>query len=887
MTIYEKLSALQKGKPENHILPFFWQHGEDNDTLRHYMQVIHNANIGAVCVESRPHPDFVGKLWWENMDTILDEAEKLGMKVWILDDSHFPTGYANGAVEKAPMELTHQYLDHNDLTMAGPRRQMEIPVARLSHPKPAPPWIPQPKDKKVWGDDHTLGVVAYQVLEKGKLANPVDLSNQIQDGRIIWDVPAGTWKIFVLYLTRDANGRNNYINFVDKASCRLLIDAVYQPHYDRYADKFGTTIAGFFSDEPPIGNTPGYTIGDLIGRPGMPLPWSGMLAERMDDACGADWKIQLPLLWAKGELGDTARIRTGYMNVCSKLVAECFSQQLGDWCSEHGVEYIGHMLEDCDMNAGLGPSMGHFFRGLSGQHMAGIDNIGGQVMPGFQNVPRHSGSNPVDEASFYQYTLGRMGASMAAVYPQQKGRCLCENFGAYGWQTGVRLEKYLVDHFLARGVNYFVPHAFTPKAFPDPDCPPHFYAHGENPQYRAFGELMTYTNRICTLIEGGKPVTPVALLYHGESQWGGWYQSNIAVCRELTRHQIGFTMLPADVFEYPEQFGTEFDPASKTFKVNGISFGAFVVCGCDSMTAPAAEFAAKASQAGFPVIFTEQLPQTIGDRSAEEAAAILHRLSGCTVTPLSKLAEVLIPIGRDVQLEEAWPDLTVYRYQNGGEVVLLLNEDNGRRFTGKVKLPVSGYPVRYDPWDNRLLNVEASQDVDGVELTLDLAPLEMCVLLVGSDRPETEAVHCAENTALPLENFLVSRCESREYPHFHDEETPNLQNGMQTLHPQFSGYYRYQTTFTLQNPGVCTLSIEDVGESAEVFVNDIRVGMRTAQPYCFDLTSAVKTGENTLVIEVATTLERKIASMGLDPAAMGVPAPLSPTGILGTVKLYY
>lgn len=33
------------------------------------------------------------------MDIILAEAEKRGMRVWILDDKHFPTGYANGILE--------------------------------------------------------------------------------------------------------------------------------------------------------------------------------------------------------------------------------------------------------------------------------------------------------------------------------------------------------------------------------------------------------------------------------------------------------------------------------------------------------------------------------------------------------------------------------------------------------------------------------------------------------------------------------------------------------------------------------------------------------------------------------------------------------------------
>ena len=39
------------------------------------------------------------------MDIIIDECKKLGMEIWILDDEHFPTGYAAGACKKAPNEL--------------------------------------------------------------------------------------------------------------------------------------------------------------------------------------------------------------------------------------------------------------------------------------------------------------------------------------------------------------------------------------------------------------------------------------------------------------------------------------------------------------------------------------------------------------------------------------------------------------------------------------------------------------------------------------------------------------------------------------------------------------------------------------------------------------
>ena len=102
------IQALLNHQADNHILPFFWQHGEDEATLREMMAAIHGASCGAVCVESRPHPDFCGPKWWRDMDVILDEARKRGRKVWILDDSHFPTGYANGALKDQPDSLCRQ-----------------------------------------------------------------------------------------------------------------------------------------------------------------------------------------------------------------------------------------------------------------------------------------------------------------------------------------------------------------------------------------------------------------------------------------------------------------------------------------------------------------------------------------------------------------------------------------------------------------------------------------------------------------------------------------------------------------------------------------------------------------------------------------------------------
>ena len=87
-------------REDNYLLPFYWQHGTHRDRIPAQIRRIRDSGCRALCVESRPHPDFCGPDWWADMDIILAECEKLGMKVWILDDKRFPTGYANGMIAK-------------------------------------------------------------------------------------------------------------------------------------------------------------------------------------------------------------------------------------------------------------------------------------------------------------------------------------------------------------------------------------------------------------------------------------------------------------------------------------------------------------------------------------------------------------------------------------------------------------------------------------------------------------------------------------------------------------------------------------------------------------------------------------------------------------------
>lgn len=202
----KRLESVLKKENANYIFPFLWLHGEDEATLREYMQVIHDANIGAVCIESRPHPDFLGDKWWADLDVIIEEAKRLGMRVWILDDSHFPTGFANGAVKNAPKELHHKYLCYRTLQIAGPIKRVEFSLKEYMQPVPLPPWMPAlPKNEDDFADDRLVKILACPVLKNEELGTPIDLTDKVKGDNVVFDLPEGFFKIFcnlTEYLTK-------------------------------------------------------------------------------------------------------------------------------------------------------------------------------------------------------------------------------------------------------------------------------------------------------------------------------------------------------------------------------------------------------------------------------------------------------------------------------------------------------------------------------------------------------------------------------------------------------------------------------------------------------------------------------------------------------------
>ncbi len=831
-----RLQQVLEDRGDNYILPFFWQKNETDDALIREIDAIATCGIRALCVEARGYAGFGTDAWWHTMDVILAECRKRGMKVWLLDDKAFPTGNANGAFLEHP-ELAACGITEVHVDVPGPVKGGRVMAERATS-----------------GDDKLIAVLAcervpYEEALTGKVINVTD---NVDDGMVYFDLPEGCWRILFLYKTRTGmhDWGKQYADMLCPAATDLLIERVYEAHYKRYADYFGNTFAGFFSDEPCLAN--GVKIDKIVdfGTKNSHYPWRDEMVDALDGRLDGGLIANLPALWY--DFGPaTSKARYEYMDFVSKRYGENLSWKLGNWCRAHGVEYIGHVIEDLDQCSKTGYGDGHYFRALDGQDMGGIDTVLGQTTPGMTDhiikVPCHY---DIGDPDFFHFTLPKLAPSHAHLQPLKKGRAMCEIFGAYGWVEGVRMMKWMTDLMLSRGVNYYVPHAFTPT-FPNPDCPPHFNCEGTNPQFEAFGKLMRYTNRVCHLLNGGRHVSTAAVLYHVEAEWAGKeYTPCDRLCRLLTEHQLDYDIIPADYLAAGSV-------AHNTLTVNGESYGALLVPSSAFLPKNTLALLQKLADAGLPVIFAGAKPEKTADAPDETAAPYL---TGCPSMTDEGILSWLQTDGRfDVKTSSPARFLRSYHYVHDAQGLSLYwfsNEDIHNEIKTAVRIAgfTGGEYGIYDPMENTFVKATS---ING-EVPLVLSPYGSVIYVIGTmpnDVPTLQNETTTETIVLPG-SFAVSVSAAKDYPHYTPYKTTGTLFNVSAKDelPRFSGRVRYDTSLTLtpEENRRYVLDLGAVGECASVSVNGKNCGLRITPPYRYDITDALQNGENAVCIDVTT-----------------------------------
>lgn len=628
------------------------------------------------------------------------------------------------------------------------------------------------------------------------------------------------------------------------------------------------------------------------------MPWSQTLHERLKELWGSEFAENLMALWTTPDRNSNENksglCRMQFADIAARLYGENFCEQIGDWCRQHGVEYIGHVIEDGGMHAHMGIGAGHYFHALWGQDMAGIDVVLQQIRPGLDDCKFHSvGGNLGYHGELYHYALAKLAASLAHMDSKKKGRALCEVFGAYGWAEGLKLMKWLLDHMLVNGINYFVPHAFSMKDFPDPDCPPHFYARGMNPQFPYFKNLMEYCNRVSHLISNGVHIPAVAVVYPAEQEWAGEYLPVEAIGKQLLRNQIDYEILPTDVL-------LTMTVVEGKLKWENEQVPVLILSGSRCITKMLADWLCKAAEKGLKIVVVGQKPLAMDNNGIlrEWTSQIKDNL---TICEQEDLADILYSFGVDeikTKKYEPWLRYYHYKHQNG-EFWLFMNQseteeintslcfEDGMMDSHKMDKECICW---YQAWEN---TVEPCEWDENNDLSLQLVPGEMKVLYMGDCTPyakilaeKQEIMKLKKATDLQTGKIEITPAAWKLWIKETGTEKYVLQEREKTgdfcrKHPYFCGVMRYETTVFLPKVKSCELNLGEVYETAHVLVNEKEAGVRVALPYSFEIGKLLHEGENRILVEVANTLanrQRDFFSMTM---------PIEPSGLIGPVTLDY
>lgn len=803
----------------DYIAPFLWLRNEDDEEFLAEIDRIYDCGIRSICLESRTHEEFCRDDWWSDVAVILEKCRKKGMKVWILDDKHYPSGFANDIFKNKYQELQHYGIIEYHVDIAGPVTDGSVLIDRWLNCHLECMNVPRPDNA---GEDEIVAVYAIKhIPESDKYTDVINITDGIENGMVYFDLPEGMWRIVVAVKTRYgyAERHMHYCDMLNPHAVDLYIEEVHQAHYDRFAEYFGNTFLGFFSDEPCFQNNTLFGFSPEMGKPITHYPWHDKLKNMLDMDI-------LPGLWFDID-NVSDKIRYSYMDIISKEYQKNFGDRLGNWCREHNVMYIGHIIEDNNTHAKTGAGPAHYFRAINGQDMSGVDVVLHQIIPGLTECDNagyvtYRSMN----SKFFNYYLAKLGSSHAHIDEKKKGRALCEIFGAYGWAEGTKIMKYLMDHMLVRGINYYVPHAFSTKAG-DGETPPNFYDAGMNPQYKYFKNNMKYLNRMCHMLSDGEHIPTCAILYDAENHWlNKDFLPLEKIAKTLYDNLLDYDIIPADYLNKIENSS-----------LNGEKYNVLIVPYAEAI---APEVADKLKKADIRII-------TVSEKDWKNPL-------GCENIILHKLADYIKAQGfGDVESDYEGKHLKYYHYiRNNAHFYMFVSEDINNTINAKLSLSAfsGGDYIEYDGFENKA-TLKTSNDGT---VNISLEPYHSLMIIFGDVETNgierySEKVYSPEKEISTVFDISIQERSEKEFKLYKTSEKLFNITGRYEL-PGFSGHIKYEGQISLAKRD-CLLDLGYVGEAAKVYLNGKYIGSKQIPPYRFEISKEDISEENTLTVIVS------------------------------------
>jgi hypothetical protein len=467
-----------------------WQGDMNIKTIRNDLDSMREKGFRSVIFEAGYHLPFeyLSEEWFKAIATGVKEAKKRGMKVWIIDEGKYPSGFAGGKFTRERPDL----------------RMQALVICDTLHIKAAE----TPANCDV--DTSVISAVAINLSDFS--TRTVDITNH----KITFHPGANDWRILLVRsdfrtaVTRAVNNstggkdnKNSLCDYLNPVAVRQFIDWTHEQYKKYLGSELGTTVLGFRGDEPDYAH----------------IPWTPAIIETFKRKKGYDPVPYLATLFVPVRTEQEKRIRADYWDIWSEMFADSFFKQQADWCEANGLAHITHLNNEHNMPVCV-RAEGDFFRNLSKVQIPGVDAIWNQIWPGTVN------------------DFPKLASSVSHVYG--KPRAFSESFAAYYTSPSIPQAKYVVDHQIARGINFF---EFM------------FWLAGSERQNwmsdPGMSALNAYTNRITYLMSQGIPGARIAMYYPTSTMWldNNEVFSHInTLTQTLLIHQYDFDYVSDDAF---------------------------------------------------------------------------------------------------------------------------------------------------------------------------------------------------------------------------------------------------------------------------------------------------------------------------------------------------
>jgi hypothetical protein len=672
------------------------------------LDTLHGLGFQAVTVQAGYNMPFayLSPEYFAFFRKFVAEAKQQNMRVWIVDDAGYPSGFAGGKFSSKKPELRMQALEV----------VKKIPVAGGSVLRQELP-------------PETVSAAA--VDQDGAAISLPLFSNMLE-----WTAPKGSWTVLLVdheFRTSPTRSDTNsqrvkdtsqsLEDYLDPAATEQYLRFTHEQYKQAVGDEFGKTIMGFRGDEPD------YSISGL--------PWTPKFFERFTEIKGYDVQPYIALFAqtpSRRDLGipihltpEQIRIEGDYYDVFSQMFAAGFFKPQGDWCAANHLEYQVHLNHE-ELELELVHSEGSFFRDMRSVEVPGIDAIWHQIWK--------------DTISDYP----RLASSAAHVYG--KPRAFTESFAAYRPAPDVDMARYILNEQFVRGVNQ-IETMYFPATSAGPKPPPSYMGQP------GFPELLTYVRRMSYLMAMGRPDASVALYLPSSSMWLGNDASDtefVSTERLLSEHQIDFDIVDEDALAHDlKALKGSFETLSGN-RYRTVILPAPLVISNEAL-ARLKVFA----RGGGKVVFLGGAPKWIVGRTIRDAAlATAADFSWATVVdaqlpptptpPANPPTEPLVPqavpgdvlmavdtavIARGIRLDAADTAFRVMRRRwKDADVYLFFNE-GAQASDHAVTLMSKGRVVEaWDPQTGTITQVRPTRANGNLAVQLKLQPYETRVIVV-------------------------------------------------------------------------------------------------------------------------------------------------------------